>query len=68
MTSKSSPLALDEVVVRVWVVSYMGLALWLNRVCSCRFCRLSVSLFLLYRCDKESSLSASKHHAGHCFR
>lgn len=46
MTSKSSPL-LEEVVVRVWVVSYIGLALWLNRVCSCRVCRLSVSLFLL---------------------
>ena len=47
MTSKSSPLALEEVVVRVWVVSYIGFALWLNRVCSCRVWRLSASLLLL---------------------
>ena len=31
MTSKSSPRALEALLVRVWLVSYTGLALWLYR-------------------------------------
>lgn len=54
MTSKSSPRALEALLVSVWLVSYTGLALWLYRAPSAWVRRASRARWRRRLCSSSS--------------